>query len=181
MHDWPQGVLVSSYIRKESEPTHDLIALLRGRVFHVTRASYVPSILQAGFILPNADGVLPTTFGSSQNGFFRLRGCVSVFDYRNAPSEEIETFGSGCYPFQPAVPGGDGIAILTLSPETHERLLPWTLWHQEGAYKQMVVPHAEAGYPGPVAVSLISEVMYLSLTEDPDSLAAMFRAVYRRP
>jgi len=71
---------VSPYRRRESEPLDDLRALLQGRVFHVTRLAALQSILDAGEVRANQDRSLPTTFGYLENGYFRNRGCVALFD-----------------------------------------------------------------------------------------------------
>jgi hypothetical protein len=67
-----------------------LLPMLRRRVFHVTCRSNVASIMAAGEISPNPLGERRSTFGSSAEAFFRLRGCVSCFDYRTASDHEID-------------------------------------------------------------------------------------------
>lgn len=171
-----QTITAMEFTRSESESFADVEALLEGCVFHVTRREYWPVIQRSGTVLPNNDGDLPTTFGSSTNSFFRNRGCISVFDYRAPPDGEIIDFRRRCYPFQPASPGGEGIVVLILNPSVHERLLPWTLWQDEKAYTEMVVPYVEAGHVGPLSLHLVDRVIYMRRTEDPNSLAAMLRA-----
>ncbi|MCS3360017.1 hypothetical protein NYL07_09160, partial [Xanthomonas translucens pv. translucens] len=140
----------TKYIRSESESFGDVEALLEGCVFHVTRREYWPAIQRAGAVFPNIDGSLASSFGSSANSFFRNRGCVSVFDYRESPDEEIVDFRRRCYPFQPAAPGNEGITVLVLNTSLHEHLQPWTRWQDEKAYGEMIVPRVEAGHIGQI-------------------------------
>ena len=160
--------------RIETQPLADIEEMIEGKVFHVTRREAWNQIAQCGEIRPNADGVLTTTFGSS-NSYFRTRGCISLFDFRASPNDEIREFRTRCWPFQPAEPGNTGIAILLLKESLHERLIPWTRWKEENAYGEMVVPHVEAGHPGPIPISEVSEVVFLRRTEDPTCLAAVLR------
>ncbi|WP_422506241.1 hypothetical protein [Stenotrophomonas sp. GZD-301] len=166
------------FVQAESQPFRDLEALLESRVFHVTRRQNMQAILCSGALLPNADGQFETTFGSSANSFFRLIGCVSVFDYRMQEVPNIAEYRGRCYPFQAARPGGAGIAILMLKPESYQELLPWTEWSSSGDLSQNIVPYVEAGYPGPLPLSMIDEVLFVRITEDPDCFAALVRRSY---
>jgi len=166
----------TEYIRSESDSLADVEALLEGSVFHVTKRAYWPAIQRSGAILPNSDGALETTFGSSRNSFFRNRGCVSVFDYRGEIDEEVIDCRRRCYPFQPALPGSDGIVVLFLNAVIHEHLLLWKLWQNEEAYGEMIVPRVEAGHLGPISLQLVDRAIFIRRTEDSQSLAAMLRA-----
>jgi len=167
--------ITRTYVRLETEPLDDIEAQLEGQVFHVTRLAYLPSIVESGEIRPNTDGSLPTTFGYPKNGFFRNRNCVSLFDYRLEPTEEIKDFRRRCYPFSPARPPNGAIAVLILKLEVCGALVPWTRWKEEKAWSEMVVPYAESGYPGPLPFQLVSEIISVEQTEDPQSYAAMLR------
>ncbi len=168
-------VITRAYVRLETESLDDIEAQLEGHVFHVTRLEYLPSIIECGEIRPNADGAYATTFGSSENAFFRNRNCVSIFDYRLEPPEESNDARRRCYPFAPARPPNGPIAILILNPEVCNVLIPWTRWKEEEAWSEMIVPYAEAGYPGPLPFGLVSEIITVQQTEDPHSCAAMLR------
>ena len=168
-------VKLTSYFRSETESLDDILSLLQGRVFHVTKHAYLSSILADEQIKPNADGTLPTTFGFSSNAFFRNRGYVSLFDYRAEPTEDIRFYRRKCRPFMPAQPGDDGIAILILKPEVHSAIVPWTRSKEEGAPSEMVVPYVEAGHSGPISTELIDEVLCVKIEEDPMSFPARLR------
>ena len=169
-------VKISRHRRSETAPVDDILSLLEGRVFHVTKDDYLPSILADKKVKPNADGALPTTFGSSSNAYFRKRGCVALFDYRATPTEEIHFHRSKCWPLMPARDCRNGIAILMLKPEACDALIPWGDSKKDGMSSEMVVPHVEAGYPGPISIDLIDEIVCLKLEEDPHCLAARLRA-----
>lgn len=170
------SIKTHTFVRSESDSLEDLVEALEDRVFHSTRLSYLPSILARGAILPfSQSGV--TAYGYP-NGFFKRRGCVSVFDYRQRPPTDIDR--QKCSPFYPAQPGGDGVAILFLSRTAHTCLIPWTVWQEERAYGEMIVPYVEAGYPGAISTRLIDEIFELTLTEDPESHAALLRRALRQ-
>lgn len=166
------------FVRSETESVDDVRKMLEGRVFHVTKRENIEAILSSGALLPNTDGRLETTFGSSANSFFRLIGCLSVFDYRKQEVPDIAEYRGRCYPFQAARPGGPGIAILMLKPESYQELLPWTEWSSSGDLSQNIVPYVEAGYPGPLPLSMIDEVLFVRITEDPGCFAALVRRSY---
>jgi len=168
-------VQVIEFNRTEEESLADVEAMLEGRVFHVTRRPFWEAIVTSGEIRPNADGCLPTTFGSSSNSFFKNRGCVSIFDYRSPADETIREFRMRCWPFQPAMAGGEGIAVLILKVSTYGNLVPWTKWKEENALREMVVPYVEAGHPGPIPLSEIEQVILLHVAENPTSLSARLR------
>ena len=170
----------TEFERVEGASLTDIEELLEGRVFHVTSRDAWEAIASSGEIRPNTDGSLSTTFGFSRNSYFRKRGCVSLFDYRAAPSEEAREFRTRCWPFQPAEPGGPGIAILLLGEAVYERLIPWSRAREEGVIGEVVVPYVEAGYPGPISIAQIEQVVFFRRTEALGSLAAVLRKA-RRP
>jgi len=118
----------------------------------------------------NADGALPTTFGSSSKSFFRARGCVSLFDYRLEDGSRLH----GCTPLQAAEPGKEGVAILLLAKATYDRLIPWSRWKEESSSEQ-IVPYIEAGYLGPLPLEFVVRVIFFRREEDPNCLAAVLR------
>ena len=145
-----------------------LLPRLVGRVFHVTSLTSLDQILASGEIRPNVDGQFPTTFGFSSNSFFRKRGCVSLFDYRFASAEQIDTSISKCSPFY--MPRSDHkIAYLFLSADDHHRLILWTKWNEEQS-SEMIVPYVEAGYPGCISITSIEEVLRVIIDYPPDPL-----------
>jgi hypothetical protein len=148
---------------------HDqLLPLLVGRVFHVTHLSRLEQILASGEIRSNLDGQFPATFGSG-NSFFRKRGYVSVFDYRSASPEQIDASILKCSPFH--VPFSEHkLVYLFLSTVDHDRLIPWTMWKEEQAWSDKIVPYVEAGYPGSIPITSIEEVLRVIIDYPADPL-----------
>jgi hypothetical protein len=172
------GMKTTTYVRKETDPLDDVVAMLAGHVFHATRRSSYDRILACGEIKPNRAGTLPKGFGYA-NGFFRRRNCVSLFDYRPRPTPDILEFRRRCSPFQLAEPGGEEAAILIFKPEIETRLIPWTLWCGEQAWRDVVVPYVEVGHLGPIGIDMVSEVVFFKCIEDPTSFAALLRSAYQ--
>ena len=78
-----------------------------------------------------------------------------------------------CPPTEP-LSADSGIAILLFKPEIYPKLLSWEGCRNEDL-RQMVVPYVEAGYFGPIPISLIEKVIIVTKSEDPNSLVAMLR------
>ncbi len=166
---------LTTYVRSEMESFDDILSILQGRVFHVTKQTYLSSILEDGQIKPNADGALPSTFGSSYNAFFRNRNYVSLFDYRAEPTEDIQFYRRKCRPLFPAEPGEEGVAILIFKSEVLSSIVPWTRSKEEGVPSEMVVPYVEAGHLGPISIELIEEILCVKIEEDLMSYPARLR------
>jgi hypothetical protein len=157
----------------------DVYTLLEGQVFHATSFANFAQIKADGKIRPNKDGKFSTPFGNRKNGYFQKRGCVSLFDYRVKPPESSINYRWRCSPFLPAQSGGDGAALLILSERVYPRLLPWNSWSVEEAWKDMLVPHVEAGHKGPIAFTSVIEVILVELLEDSDSSASASASAVR--
>ncbi len=67
-----------------------------------------------------------------------------------------------------------------LKRESYRELLPWTDWSSSGDLSQNIVPYVEAGYPGPLPLSMIDEVLFVRITEDPGCFAALVRRSFSR-
>ena len=172
-------MIVTTYVRSETQSLDDIKVYLEGRVFHVTKLEHLPSILKCGEIRANSDGKLPTTFGFSKNAYFRKRNCVSLFDYRAKPTDTIKRFREHCPPFSPASPNNP-IAILILDPAAYNKLIPWTAKRNEdNAHGEMIVPNVETGYPGPLSLRLITEIIKVEINDNPNSLAALVRKAHK--
>jgi len=164
-----------SHIHIESgDPLDKLMCYLEGKVFHVTKECYWPEINAAGEIRPNNNGELETSFGSSKNSYFKNKGCVSLFDYRDIYGEESQKHMHKCRPTNP-LSADSGIAILIFKPEIYPKLQSWEGWKKEDL-SQMVVPHVEAGYFGSIPLALVEKVIIVTMSEDKNSLAAMLRS-----
>lgn len=162
-----------------------LLPLLLDRVFHVTRQQAAERILAEGEVRANVTGELAKGFGYS-NSFFRKRGCVSVFDYRSASSEQIGDAIGKCSPYNlpptnPELLYEPKIAFLFLTGTACEQLVPWTRWKEEEAWGDQIVPWVEAGYPGSIPITLIEAVLLVTIDYPLDDIASILhRARFRR-
>jgi hypothetical protein len=86
---------------ESGDPLDKLMCYLEERVFHVTKACHWPEINASGEISPNNNGELETSFGFSENSYFKNNGCVSVFDYRNIYKEKPQQHMYKCHPTKP--------------------------------------------------------------------------------
>ncbi len=160
-----------------AELHNHIMPILRGRVFHVTCRSYVPAILKTGEISVNSDGKLSTAFGSADLSYFRLKGRVSLFDYRqHVTEEELNDSLIKCSPFQAGYHCNYELAIFFLTSRAYDRLESWRLWKPTEAYGQMVVPYVEAGHPGPISLPDIDELLQIWIHHEPGPHELAFRA-----
>lgn len=138
---------------------------LSGHVFHVTKLKNLENIVACGEIRVNQNEEFETTFGSTSNSFFRNRGCVSLFDYRNTNTELFEKHAFKCIPTQAASPE-NGIVVFIISENLYPTLISWRLWHNDEAYNQMVLPYFETGYPGSILLSNVTKTIKITVNED---------------
>jgi hypothetical protein len=163
----------------DAELRDTLLPRLRGRVFHVTPLAVFDQICEAGEIRPNTNGQFAMVMGSTSS-FFRNRDCVSLFDYRSASAKQINDSIGKCSPFHlrasdPEMDFEPKIAFLFLSKTAHGQLIPWIRWKEEKALSEKIVPFVEAGYPGPVPVPMIEEVLRVTINFPTDSILAILR------
>ena len=161
---------------EKGDALQQLMPILEGKVFHVSKSKNWPKIEELEKIIPNENGDLETSFGASRNSFFKNKDCVSVFDYRNIHEDKPQEHMYKCRPTAPLTPE-EGIVIFVLSETTYSNLIPWEGWKQEDL-SQMVVPYVEAGYPGAIELSLIDEVIFVTMDENESSgLANLLRSM----
>ncbi len=138
----------------------ELLPILRGLVFHVTRPSSYQGIVKKGTILNNKDKRFKYTFPQSANSWGRNRGYVSLFDLCNISDEHL--FGcadrgiSGAldkFYFLNPPPCGNNPIFLVLDEAFHADLIPWT----EGK-GEMRIPYVEAWYPGDIKLTKVRKV-----------------------
>jgi len=140
---------------------NDLLPRLQGHVFHVTQWRSVSSIQARGVIAPNLSGI-PSPFGTTENGYFRSKNCVSFFDYRAYGTADWEEHAHKCLPTLPLKPD-DPIGIFFLSVTFYDKLLSWRGWKEEQAWSKRVVPHVECGFPGEVPLSAIERLLCVEM------------------
>lgn len=139
---------------------------LRGRVFHVTSESNFNKIKVAGEVLVNTDCVLETTFGNSENSYYRKKGCISVFDYESPTEDKWQDYKGRCLP----LPRNGIFVFLFLTEDAKSNLIRWTEAKRDWI-SERVVPYIEAGHEGNLPLSGISEILIVKVNADEQSLA----------
>jgi len=142
--------------RRKVSKFEEVLGSLLGRVFHVTRLSYIDDIVASGALIPNRSDV-KSPFGNSSNGYFRLKGCVSFFDYRQHESVEWKKHYYKCLPTM-AISPSDPAVVMFLSDKYYPNLKSWQGWKNEERWSQQVVPHVEAGLSGMINLDMITEL-----------------------
>lgn len=152
--------MIDAEIHLESD--QELMPLMKGKVFHVTTATNFAHIKKSNTIIPNPNSERASPFGNYKNGFFKLKGCVSFFDYRDYGSDDWEANAYKCTPSQ-ILHKAECISILVLSEEYYDKLITWEDWKTEEKWSHMIVPHIEVGYPGPVKLEFLTEHLVVRL------------------
>ena len=135
----------------DQEYLSKFLPTLEGTVFHATTLEAYNNIRSQGFIVPNSEGLYSSPFGN-YDGYFKKRGCVSFFDYRNTKGVEEQVYK--CLPTN-AFEHSTALVILQLSPDCYGNLVSWEGWKLEGAYSEQIIPYIETGIKGRVAISNI--------------------------
>jgi len=146
------------FIKVSSEK--ELEKSLIGKIFHVTPIENLDSINKTKGLFPNTELNIKSKFTNTETGYFRNKGCVSFFDYRDHGSKTWKEFANKCRPTQ-ILNRTNGIAVFFLSSDQFNKLIPWTNWKDEEAYSQQIVPHIEIGHKGFVAMSHITKIIVL--------------------
>jgi hypothetical protein len=144
----------------------ELLPRLEKKVFHVTPKSNYQIILDSGGLHANKNNEFRSPFGNTTNGFFRLRNCISFFDYRIYGSKKWEEHAYKCMPTQVFYDNQEA-AFFFLKEEYFKNLVSWEKWKQEEAWSNQVVPHIEAGFENFVPLSHISEIILVKNEEPP--------------
>ncbi|HCM56336.1 hypothetical protein OGY20_09975 [Citrobacter sp. Cpo114] len=142
----------------------DIIPMLAGKVFHATPTTNMKFIRESGGLVPGTELLYRDYIWDSSNGFFRRRGCVSFFDYRNFGTSQWKNDDVfKCFPTQGLNPG-ESVSILFLDESEFNMLIPSTVWNEEEAWTEVIVPHIEVGYKGKVSLNHICEEWVVSLS-----------------
>jgi hypothetical protein len=148
-----------------------LLSRLRERVFHVSCEGSMAGIIADAAILPNREGERVSGFSSATHSYYRLRGCVCVFDYRAVSEETLLYSLEKCAPYDLAWSCDDRIVVYFLSARAIARLdKSATL-----SCGEMFVPHVEAGHPGPLSLTDVEEVLIVHLAREEHPFIDAFR------
>ena len=155
----------------------ELLPLLAGKVFHVTKEKNWSQISASGELLPlPPEGQHVRSFGTKS--YFRQQGCVCLFDYRSFYEAKPQEHYHKCLPTMPLTEESP-IRILFLSPGHYEELVSWSQWHANGIGTN-IVPYVEAGLKGEIPLDFFEEALIVTITENNNSLAHHLKAAHRR-
>ncbi|MDQ7797450.1 MAG: hypothetical protein RDU76_00720 [Candidatus Edwardsbacteria bacterium] len=159
-------IIKKEYIYKESRD--DLLAQLRGKVFHVTTHHTFYSMQASGFIGHNKEERFPLNT-TSENSLGRKRGWVCFFDLRNISDEDLEWTLRKYYFLEPdwftRYTKEDTIselAYLILDDSALSKIISIEDVKKNEGQTQIYehyVPEAEVWYPSDVPFSLVKEVL----------------------
>jgi hypothetical protein len=127
-----------------------------GRVFHVTTIPNLKAIRRGGAILPGKQSAANSPFGENSQAYFRSRDCVSFFDYRSLSEEQLAQSLDKCSPLMATLRAP--AAFLFLAPHAYGQLIPWTAFHADGSFSELVIPYVEAGIRNGIPLSAIAHV-----------------------
>lgn len=148
--------------------TDQLLALLRGNVFHVTTAKAYGEILKDEVIFGNQDDKYPINTGSLKS-FGRYRGWVCLFDLRGKSDKEIDDalmsynfLGPGWFKEHFQNYTESRLVYLIMSKAYCDHLMP----NREGRKSQddglgftQYIPNVECWFPGDMPIGLIEKVI----------------------
>ena len=156
---------------------NELLPLLVGRVFHVTKEQNWSYISTSGKLLPLPHvGQYVRTFGTKS--YFQQQGCVCLFDYRNFYEAKPQEHYHKCLPTMPLTENKP-IRVLFLNPGHYDELVSWSQWHENGTGRN-VVPYVETGLMGDIPLNFFDEALIVTITENKESLAYKLKAALKR-
>jgi hypothetical protein len=154
-----------------------IMPLLYGNVFHVTKDHNWSKIRFTGKLMPvPVEGEYESTFGSIS--YFRERGCVSLFDYRNYEEEGFERNFEKCHPLQP-LNEDCPIKILFLSHDYYNLLIPWDV-SKKDIKGNNIVPYVEVGVEGDVPLDYFYKVLSVSTVDDKEGFSYLLKQAERK-
>ena len=142
----------------------ELLPRLRDRVFHVTTQEAWPSIVAAGFVLVDPpEDVVKWEY----DAYFRSVRHISLCDLRSLPKDDLE-LGLERFPFLDPRRSSTGPVYLFLGRAATERIVTYReavdRAHRLG---KMIAPHIEAGYPGDLPLTEVSDVLVVQVKRTP--------------
>ena len=165
---------VSSKHIENGNAFNELLPLLAGKVFHVTKENNWLQIESSQIILPTPDiDKHERTFGTKS--YFQQRNCVCLFDYRNFYEEKQQNHYYKCLPTKP-LEDEHPIRILFLNQAYYNKLIPYKYseWKTNGIGTN-VVPYVETGFEGGVPLNYIEEALKVTITEDKNSISYILK------
>ena len=156
---------------------NELLPLLVGKVFHVTKEQNWSHISASGKLMPIPhEGQYVRTFGTKS--YFQQQGCVCLFDYRRFYEAKPQEHYHKCLPTMPLTEDNP-IRVLFLNSDHYDELVSWSQW-RENSIGRNVVPYVETGLRGDIPLNYFDEALIVTITENKNSLAYKLKATLNR-
>lgn len=141
-----------------------LLPKLRGRVFHVTTQEAWPSIAASGFVLVDPpEDVVKWEY----DAYFRSVRHISLCDLRSLAEDDLQ-LGLERFPFLDPRSSSTGPVYLFLGGAATERIVPYReAVERAHSLGKMIAPYIEAGYPGDLPLTEISDVLVVQVKRIP--------------
>jgi hypothetical protein len=142
----------------EQDFEREATLLLAGKLFHVTAAHNVPSIIASGAIQPNIGGRFRRSFSGSRKSYGAKLGYVSMFDFRSA--DEIAMHSA----FWKYISGrlnswARRLTFLTIDDSLD--VIPWEVAHRDTDGKGFYIPEVECWSATPIPIRLVTRAIYM--------------------
>jgi hypothetical protein len=149
-----------------------LLPKLLGRVSHVTSLSAMSEILRDSALRPGRESALG--YGATSSSYFRSRGCLSLTDLRSVSREQLDFSLSQYYFLNPPLPQRDAPVFFVFHQDVYADLIPWTAFKSRLPNDGVrVVAHTEAGYPRDIPLSLVDEIIEVTVIRAHDPYAKL--------
>ncbi len=143
----------------------ELSKITIGKVFHITPWYNTEQILKSGQINNNASRNYNTPHARYESTYFRNRGYVSLFDYRNPTHEEFEFNTSQCALSKFFEDSDSKASIFILKETEYKKLTTWkdviNFWDGD-----LIVPNIESGYPSHIDLSAIDKHYIITIMKN---------------
>ena len=148
----------------ETDLQGKLLPKLRDHVFHVTTQEAWPSIAASGFVLVDPPNDVPKW---PYDAYFRSVRHISLCDLRSLAEDDLE-LGLERFPFLNPRRDSSGPVFLFLGRAATERIVTYPEARDRAiSLGKMIAPHIEAGYPGDLPLTAISDVLVVDVKKSP--------------
>ena len=142
------------------------VALLKGRVFHVTAAHSLPQIVASGGILPNLEGRFRSPFSQSSNSYGVKRGYICLFDFREHNKAFIED-AFDCFLWSAVEKYAHRPTFLVIDPSLYPNLVDSQTAQRETGGKEVWVPYVECWHTAEIPLSAIASAVVMHVQRRP--------------
>ena len=149
---------------RAAELRKELLPKLRDRVFHVTTQEAWPSIVASGCVsVDPPEYVLKWEY----DAYFRSVRHISLCDLRSLAEDELE-LGLQRFRFLDPRRSSTGPVYLFLGRAATEKIVTYCeAVDRAHSLGKMIAPHIEAGYPGDLPLTEISDVLVVQVKRMP--------------